>query len=113
VNVGGRVAPVALVSIAAGVHQGLFVCGAPQWEGQVAAGLVAVAATTSIALLLKHVHAQVISWRALLIATVIVVSAWCLFVFAQAAAAPFYPAAPASIEDWAIGFLDTLRNGPC
>jgi hypothetical protein len=103
-----------LIIAAAAAYNGLSSCAAHSWQRPVVIG---VALGVALPLLTRHINwadvasrRQRIPWRAMLLRIVLLVL---VYLFAEAAAAPFYPDAPATAADWWSQFLATLKTGVC
>lgn len=94
-----------VTALLGGAYFGAFACGGFPWHRQ--AFLIVLGATTLAALMVPLDRRRPVLSR-----LIVVVGVPALFITAQAAAAPFYPAPPDSFEDF-LGSLLALESGSC
>jgi hypothetical protein len=94
-------------AILGGVFLGLFSCGGFVWHRQ---AIIATLVVLTVAALVTRFSTRGFGlWRS---AGFIILVVTCFFL-SQATAAPFYPAAPASLSEFWQSFVRTLQYGPC
>ena len=106
--IAGRILNVAALAVAVvgGIFLGLFSCGGYAWHKP--AFLALLVACTGAALFFPASAARPLAAR---IGLVVLVGIG--YLASQAAAAAFYPAAPASWSEFATRFASSLVHGPC
>ncbi len=87
-----------------GVYFGLFSCGGYAWHWYALLGIAALLSAWAVAAPVKKTV-----WGRLWPLALAPVA----FVLAEAVAAPFYPAAPTSLDQYGAQFALTLQRGAC
>lgn len=105
--IGHFIAIVALLfACAGGTYFGLFSCGGYVWESQIYWAVSALLVTLAL-VLSRRVLGNWVRRLAFLIIYLVT------FTLSQAAAMPFYPAAPESFAEYRRNFILALEYGPC
>lgn len=94
------------LALSGGCYFGLFSCGGDAWHEE--AFFCVLVALVVVALMSSREHR-----RPLLSRLFVLLGVPAVFAIAEAAAAPFYPAAPGSWQEFSRGFLSAFERGPC
>lgn len=104
------------LAILAGAYFGLNSCGGMSYErpGHLAIEVTVAALWIAVSAYAFRARSTPWSWRAILPLAIFLPAMHMLFLVTMSAVAPFYPAPPASIDDWWTGFKWSLWAGvPC
>lgn len=93
-----------LLAVLGGLYFGLFSCGGYAWEWDAFLALAGIGAIAAVA---APRRVSLFSRFGLVFLAVVT------FVLVQAAATPFYPSAPASLNNYVVEFVRALGSWAC